>query len=930
MLFRYAQLEEKGKWIEVLETPDIDKKLKEMGAVRATVLAVSEAIRDDTDKDNIKYKGPLYFDIDSADLEQAIVSTQELVQKLRELEVPEEAIKVYCSGKKGFHVFVPEKVFSDNKRAVKSLPAIYMELAKDLYVHGMDFQVYSGNKGRMFRPENGRRDDGAYRVRITLAELTNMTPALYKQVVQAPRQLPFPEVNGAKSHMLAALYERAKATAHKKATLRDTALPVEELKPYAEDPPACIPALIQSSGDVHFNQAGLQLAAFIARAGVPRYKATALMDELASKKESTTYHSFNRRKIHLEGLVKYTQNKQSVQFSCAAMRSLVGKKCCLDCPLKAKTLGGRGMNDMPAVLARPDGYFIAGQNEDRRISTFTLHPLEVYVEQGQGGRTPRRTHTSMQIQAGGDILGTIVFDETGWRSKAELLKQMEGIGNLGFLGSDADVQKIKIACYSTGEDEVEEITKVHSVGIFESATNVSGQKIYTYVEPGLSVNSYGIQGTHEFHGRSSPEPTIRATARPEPGDPVILKTLQDLLRINSPLVIAQLVGWHSLCHIKTQVMSLYGQFPSLNLWGNAGSGKTMTSSLMACLNGVDYGSTGNPLLLSSTTAWPVIEAASSTTTIPRIFEEFNRSKIKKHGMYEHCLEIIKAAWNNHPVSRGRVRSSRASGSSLTNAEVVEVHITAPLVICSEQAPEEPALQQRMIQVELSNKTRQGCDQHFYEAISHRQQVLSFARALTMTALKTKEDWVAERLQAGYERVPSEVNDRSRLAYGLLFVGLDYLEGVGHSLNFDLTEDITELKHELEAHLDTSRQEISQAKVWSEVDNVLRMVADMAQLGIQDSGLSPLIPGRHFLLIPERDELILDMQVIFPLLQRWMKQTGNDSVFQSMSQLVPLMKSEDYWLTSRRMEPAMSKNRMLWVFRASKMEEKGHNTGMFSE
>ena len=930
MLFRYAQLEEKGKWIEVIDSPDIEEKLKKMGAVRSTVLAVSEAIKEDTDNAEVKYKGPLYFDIDSADLGQAIVSTQELVSKLQDLDVPDEAIKVYCSGKKGFHVFIPEKVFMDSKRAVKRLPAVYMELAKDLYVHGMDFQVYSGGMGRMFRPENGKRDDGAYRVRISLSELSKMTPELYKQLASAPRDQVYPEVNGAKAYSLAALYERAKTTAQKKATLRDAALPVEELKPYAEEPPACIPALMETDKDAHFNQVGMQLAVFIARAGVPRYKANSLIEELATKKTSTTYDTFKKRKIHLEGLVKYTQNKKSVQFSCPAMRTLVGKKVCRDCPLKSKTLGGRGMNDTPAVLARPDGYYVAGQNDDRRISTFTLHPLEVYVDQGQGGRTSRRTSTSMQIQAGGEILGTILFDEAGWRSKAELLKQMEGISNLGFLGSDTDVQKIKIACYSTGEDEVEEITKVHSVGVFETATNVRGQKIYTYVEPGLSVNSYGIQGTHEFHGRANPEPALRATPKPVPGDPIMRDTLNNLLRINSPLVIAQLIGWHSLCHLKAQVMSLYGQFPSLNIWGNAGSGKTMTSSLLACLNGVDYGATGNPVLLSMATAWPVVEAASSTTTIPRIFEEFNRSKIKKHGMYEHCLEVIKAAWNNHPVARGRIGRSKANASSRTSAEIVELHITSPLVVCSEQAPDEPALQQRMIQVELSNQTREGCDDHFYNTINRRNELLCFSRAMTLTALKTKETWVDERMKEGYKRVPNEVNDRSRLAYALLFVGLDYFEGVGHSLDFDLSSDIAQLKKELENHLSAEKHTISQAKTWSEVDNVINVIADMAQLGIQDMGMSPLVPGKHFLLVPDKDELILDMQVIFPLMNRWIRQGGVTPVFNTLKQMSPLLKSEHYFITNLRREPEISAARNVWVMRASKMQEKGHNTEMFQQ
>lgn len=929
-MYRYAQLAEKGKWIEVIDSPDIEQKLQQMGAVRATVLAVSDVVSEDGDNDNLKYKGPLYFDIDSPDLTQAIASTRELVHKLRELDVPDEAIKVFCSGKKGFHVFVPEKVFMETKRAVKGLPAIYMELAKELYVHGMDFQVYSGSKGRVFRPENGLRPDGAYRVRVSLNELETMTPSDYREVVKAPRDKAYPEVNGAKAYSLAALYERAKTTAHKKAVLRNSALPVEELKPYAEDPPACIPALVLTDKNVHFNQAGMQLAIFISRAGVPNYKASSLMDEMATRKTSSTYDTFRKRKVHLEGLVKYTQNKEKAEFSCAAMRTAVGRKVCRDCPLNGKTLGGRGMEDMPAVLARPDGYYIAGKEEDRRVSTFTLHPVEVFVDQAQNGGTARRTGTSMQVQSHGEILGTIHFDETGWRSRSELLRQMEGIGNLGFLGSDVDVQKLKIAVYQAiGDEEVDEITKVHSAGVWETATNIKGDKVYTYVEPGLSINSYGIKGTHELHGRVVPEPRLRMSQRPESGDQKMKTVLQQLIAVNSPVVMAQLLGWHSLCHIKAQVMSVYGQFPSLNLWGNAGSGKTMTSTLLACLNGVDYSKTG-PLLLSMTTAYPLIEVASSTTTIPRIFEEFNRSKIKKYGMYEQCVEIIKAAWNNHPVARGRLQTSKANNQGRIGAEVTEMHITAPLVICSEQAPDEPALQQRMLQVELSNHTRAGRSENFYYAQRHKDLLLDFSRALTMTSLKTKESWVGEKLDEHYASVPHKINDRSRFAYALLFIGLDYFHAVAESLSIDITKEMNGLRTDLATYLKVAEPELVRTKVWSEVDQVLSILADMAQLAIQDQGLSPLLPGKHFLAVPSKDELILDLEVIYPLYRMFTSKTKTPMVFNSLKQLTPLLKSESYYVTNVRRHPEVSESRKVWVLRLSELADKGHNIGMFSE
>lgn len=933
MLYRYVQLDERGQWVTIPDSPDYEKIARDMGAVRMTALALSEQITDETDPEKVKYKGPLYFDIDNSDLAMSISSTKELIGKLQELEVPEEAIQVYCSGNKGFHVFVPEKVFQERASAQKRLPEIYMEMARDLYVYGLDFAVYSGGKGRMFRPENGRHESkGTYRVRISLQELEEMTPEIYRGMVTAPRTAEFKKLNGTKSYPLRAVYERCKQRVFKKQKLKSSALPVEELKPYAEEPPACINELMLPKHKIAFNSAGLQLATFIARSGTPKYRVDSLVDQMSTARQSTTYDTPRKRREHLRGLVNYVQAKSGVNFSCAAMRSLVTRNPCKDCPLKEKGLGERGAEDMPAVLARHDGYYVAGKEEDRRVSTFTLHPVEVFMDQPQGRGSARRIGTTMQLQSHNEVLGRVYFEETGWRSKSELLKQVEGIGNLGFLGNDQDVQKIKIAVYAAGEEgEVEEITQVHSAGIMETAVNRSGKRVYTYVEPGLSVNSYGIQGTHEMHGKVSPEPRLRKTDKPQPGDQNLRQTLLGMLSMNSPVIMAQLSGWHSACHLKAHIMNSYDQFPSLNLWGNAGSGKSMTSALMACLNGVDYNQGGgSPLSLSMTTAWPLVEEVSSTTTIPKILEEFNRSKIKKYGMYEHCVEIIKAGWNGHPVSRGRLARSSANGRGKGGGETVDFRVSAPLVVCSEQAPQEPALQQRMVQVHLTNESRKGRAQYFMDTMRNRKQLLSFSRAMTMTALKTKEEWIEEHLEAGYGLVSETMNDRSRFSYALLFAGLDYFNAVAHSLSIPFDEEIEELKKALSDHLSDNRAEIERSKIWSEVDQMLGHLADMAQLSLQDNGLSPLQPGRHFLAVERSDELILDMQVIFPLLRMWSQRTDTPIVFSSFRQLVPLLQAESYYVTDDRRERDISANRPVWVLRLSEMKRRGHSVEMFMD
>jgi hypothetical protein len=401
-----------------------------------------------------------------------------------------------------------------------------------------------------------------------------------------------------------------------------------------------------------------------------------------------------------------------------------------------------------------------------------------------------------------------------------------------------------------------------------------------------------------------------------------------MLGVNSPEAIAHLIGWHSLCHLKAHIMPEYKQFPSLNLWGEAGCGKSMTSSLMCFLNGVNYYEDGDPLLVSTTTAFPLINAVSSTTTIPKILEEFNKSQVKKYGIYELTTELIKAGWSGYPVPRGTLGQSKTSSESRTGATVEDHRVSAPMVVCSEQAPEKPSLKQRMIQLHLTRKGREGRTAFYEQTVANKEYLLSFARALTLMSLKTQKSWIEDRKTEAMQYVPHDINDRSRYSYAMLFVGLDYFHAVAHSLNLNLDEELGELRAALANSITHNIKEIVQAKRWSEVDGVINSFADMAQLALQNSPLSTMISGKTFLALPENNELILDMRVAFSMYTRFARSQGTVPVFSTLSQLSPLLKNEDYYVTDKRVLPAMARHRCLWVLDMKKLSDKGHDVDMF--
>ena len=80
-----------------------------------TILGVDSPVAPEATKEelaSIKYKGPLYFDLDDAESPASTAThAVRLIKKLEELEVLPSMLHIYASGGKGFHILVPEACF---------------------------------------------------------------------------------------------------------------------------------------------------------------------------------------------------------------------------------------------------------------------------------------------------------------------------------------------------------------------------------------------------------------------------------------------------------------------------------------------------------------------------------------------------------------------------------------------------------------------------------------------------------------------------------------------------------------------------------------------------------------------------------------------------------------------------------------------------
>jgi hypothetical protein len=858
-MYSYYQRSEHDTWFVLSSQAGEDPVTlaKAQGAKKLTILALNQMITDGTDADiprnhdKIGYRGPLYFDIDCKDdLGQAISSGQELVGKLVRMGVPKHCIEIFLSGSKGLHVLVNESLFGARRFTLR-LPEIYKEMARDLFVMGLDFSVYSSGRGNSFHIVNLQRHDGNYRVPVTPDELAELTVERYLEWVLAPRTAEVNDPQGRVVHELKAMFEEAKkrVTAKPKRVIIASSADMEAIR---EPVPPCIQMLCDNESvkaDASYNQAATQLATYIVRAGVSQSVAESLLSRLASSAKSSKYCTPKLRRDHIEAQIRYVEYTPTVSFGCNAIRALFNKRPCECCAIEAGVSKDGGQDADLCAVVEPDGYYIRQGDGKRRISNFTLQALDVFINVPQDGTSPRRVSTRMAVLQNGNDLGKIIFKEPAFSGRSTFLKEFEGITDLTFQGTDLDIQKIKFAVFREVND-VGEIFQVYTAGVHLDF--VDNHPVFTYVEPDMSVNSEKVRGTHQFLGNLLARPYFAHCSMAERADHAVDQALTWLLKINQKHEVGLLIGWSNAAHFKTHFMHLHSQFPILCLWGSAGSGKSKTAGLITWLNGTDYMEKDTGVSAPSTSHYGMLEYLSSTTTIPRIVEEFNRSKMTSRG-YKDVGERIKQAWNGEATLKGRLSKGNLGR---TNAEAIAIPMSSPLIVISEQEIEIPAIQERSIQVHLTKKKRGQCREHFFQASKHREDIRRLGKVLMAKALITPPEVIEGLMKKASTLLPEGMDDRPRYSLQVVLVGLWLLREVCEELRL-----FTALKT-LDPVIKTVIERFAgdgDGYVQSEIDLVIQKIGVMVAIsrGADETGtgMAYLNEGLHYTVTSEY--LILD-------------------------------------------------------------------------
>jgi len=370
-----------------------------------------------------------------------------------------------------------------------------------------------------------------------------------------------------------------------------------------------------------------------------------------------------------------------------------------------------------------------------------------------------------------------------------------------------------------------------------------------------------------------------------------------------------MLGWFVSCHFRQHIQFEEPQFPLLNIFGNAGAGKSCLATLMAMINGIDY----NKAELQNVevgTLFPLTRYVSSSTTVPRLIEEVNPVQLG-NTRYGQIVGILKAAWSHAPIQRGNINSQR----ELT---VTEDRVSAPLVYTSEQSASVPALRSRSVEVRLQAKALQNQTyrDNYRIAVKNRSALLRMARALVTVALGTSPSALLKILHSKSSMIHKGVEERPRWGMMCCLTGLHMLIHTMEEFKVDGVESVRMLESELITYYGGRVTEVERGKSSSEVDRVLSTMNTLADATFDER--LRLVAGKHYWR--QGDSLYLVLQSCLPRYQAHTKNVGELAVIRNFNQLAELIEGEVYFL---RIEPHPHNPEIdVYVISVQKLTEKG--------
>lgn len=861
-----------------------------------TVLDAQAVPQDDWAREDhlkMKYSGPLYFDWDSQDINKSIKDFQRTLVKLKDdYDVNLDCIRLYATGGRGFHVEIPMEVFVSKppKDGITQLPYIYREMAIQLATDSLDLKVYSGRKGRMWRVCNVQRDNGHYKVEISVSEAFAMTAESYDKLTSTSRlhlTQKAPEIAVGLQALFAEKRDSVEATVRRNAKIKDER---KDLARFNGEFPTSVKLLMAGmhlDPQVGFNNISLQFAILSVAMGKTVDEMLEACEGFCQTHESDgRYNSPRKRKEALRERYHYVDGNPCYVFSFGGLRSICEPGYSPD-ELAPQELGN---TSLAVVSTQAEGIVVKEDGEVDEVATLAKQeeatPDELKAQyraahsSSYGGlsvtakgvfqrrtdgegliivsptglmnvrlmRSASNTHSIIGFEAtvtksGASgppkILGRHEIDYDAFSSKAKLDKMLSNYYSC-FRGNDQQAINFRQiltdqtmdnddVVYVTNREGLDVIPDPRSQGEVKHLMLWSSKKGVVLAEDvGADPNS-GTRVSKNFVFRPGLadnnlfDPDVH-TLNPLKGGPESTEWISHLLRFSKKnQTIANVLGWFVSCFHRQIHHHIHGQFPLLQFYGQAGSGKSTTPQVIASLFWARDRATLRSASKSSGTPLAKKALYVASCSPPALIDEVKRTELGEH-LYAELMGNLRLSYNAASMDSAGIVDGSNDSSRRT---VRSFPRSAPICIMSETILSETAVMERSVMVPMSQADQ--CMEHWSHLDSpHGRANLGYLGALILwhslrTPLEDFEKMYREERALLQGSITFPANERPLVNTSIVWSGLRFLQKTLELLGIDESERFEELRQSTLAELAESGAAAPTPEVYKALQEIVQMI-----------------------------------------------------------------------------------------------------------
>ena len=720
-----------SRWTEALADRR-ESIIKEGKPAFATVLDLSFIPDNNEDWTKVKYRGPFYSDFDAGDdLPYVCDQFKAFLGKLHaELDFDLTQARFYASGSKGFHIEIPQECFIPKvpQTGTSYLAYVYREMAQAVIVDTLDLNVYTGKRGRQWRTPNVKRENGFYKVPITLDEAMEIDEHSYRELIKSPRPEPTPSPAYC-NPKFALLFDRSKekitgAMRNKKKRMEKASAVLDPWKKAGKTPPTILglmagETIAEGAG---FQAIAMQLAIYATSVGMLRKEFLNACKGVCEKhvSDSRRYNTFGKRQEELGRMYDYMEQDVLYDFDVGPIVRLLkpgtsthdlgilDREDHRDKPEPKEEIDEAGniTSNEPAFdvmrglrkgfFMNGDGMFKRVGDKDEPIARAVLRNVEAFID----AESKNFSGYEFDVIVDGKKVARKMLGSDTFTSANNMRKFFGGLQ----------------VSYQGGEQETAALLDIMA----EKAK--SGGKVYSYPREGFFIIDhpekddptpiavYLTQDTFESSLDQDDPDYFRLRYRPSEAASTYMidihkapalseemrPQIEDLFNFNSPEVVINSVGWFIAAHYRSAYLRLFEQFPNLQVFGEAGAGKSQTVIMLSRLHW--YRNGHGLATATSFTPFAIDNKVSTSHSAPAIFDEYKPRELRSQkGKYEKMKDVLKNSYiGGDTGNRGTI--NRGGETSLG---VIKSKCAAPLIFIGEAIENETAIIERCVLVKVT-------------------------------------------------------------------------------------------------------------------------------------------------------------------------------------------------------------------------------------